>query len=72
MDKMSRQAMDKLIDDHFMYEATADLEGVLRTYAENPEHQVVGGRTARCAARRRSGVSTQACFLRSRASAQSR
>lgn len=40
---MTRQAMDKLIDDHFMYEATADLDGVLRTYTDDPEHQVVGG-----------------------------
>ena len=39
----SRAAMDKLLDDHFMYEATADLEGVMRTYAEDPVHQVVGG-----------------------------
>lgn len=40
---MSRAAMDKIVDDHFMYEATADLEGVLRTYTEDPVHQVVGG-----------------------------
>ena len=40
---MSREAMDKIVNDHFMYEATADLEGVLRTYAEDPVHQVVGG-----------------------------
>lgn len=26
-----------------MFEATADLEGVLRTYTNNSEHQVVGG-----------------------------
>jgi ketosteroid isomerase-like protein len=35
--------MDKLVNDHFMYEATADLEGVLGTYADDPQHQVVGG-----------------------------
>ena len=40
---MSREAMDRIVNDHFMYEATADLEGVLRTYAEDPVHQVVGG-----------------------------
>lgn len=40
---MTREAMDKIVNDHFMYEATADLEGVLRTYTEDPEHQVVGG-----------------------------
>ena len=39
----ARAAMDKLVDDHFMYEATADLEGVMRTYSEDPVHQVVGG-----------------------------
>ena len=39
----SRAAMDKLVNDHFMYEATADLEGVMRTYNEDPVHQVVGG-----------------------------
>jgi len=40
---MTREAMDKIVNDHFMYEATADLEGVLGTYAEDPVHQVVGG-----------------------------
>ena len=39
----ARAAMDKLVNDHFMYEATADLEGVMRTYSEDPVHQVVGG-----------------------------
>lgn len=32
----SRAAMDRLVDDHFMYEATADLEGVMRTYSDAP------------------------------------
>lgn len=41
--KMSREAMDKIVNDHFMYEATADLEGVLGTYTEDPEHHVHGG-----------------------------
>ena len=43
MTSMTREAMDKIVNDHFMYEATADLEGVLGTYTEDPEHQVVGG-----------------------------
>ena len=43
MAKMTRESMDKLVNDHFMYEATADLEGVLGTYTDEPEHQVVGG-----------------------------
>jgi hypothetical protein len=40
---ISREAMDQLVNDHFMYEATADLEGVMGTYAEDPRHHVVGG-----------------------------
>jgi uncharacterized protein len=43
MKNMTRQSMDQIVNDHFMYEATADLEGVLGTYTEDPEHQVVGG-----------------------------
>lgn len=41
--KMSREAMDKIVNDHFMYEATANLEGVLGTYTDDPEHHVHGG-----------------------------
>lgn len=40
---MSPDAMDKLVNDHFMYEATADLEGVMGTYAGDPHHHVVAG-----------------------------
>jgi len=40
---MTREGMDKIVNDHFMYEATADLEGVLGTYVDDPQHQVVGG-----------------------------
>jgi hypothetical protein len=36
--------MDQLVNDHFKYEATDDVEGVLATMAEDAEHQVVGGR----------------------------
>ena len=43
MATMTRESMDKIVNDHFMYEATADLEGVLGTYTDQPEHQVVGG-----------------------------
>jgi hypothetical protein len=43
MATMTRETMDNIVNDHFMYEATADLEGVLSTYADKPEHQVVGG-----------------------------
>lgn len=34
--------MDRTIDEHFGYEAADDVEGVLRTLAENVEHDIVG------------------------------
>jgi len=40
---MRRETMDKIVNDHFMYEASADLEGVVGTYTDDPEHQVMGG-----------------------------
>ena len=43
MGTMSQESMDKIVNDHFMYEATDNMEGVLRTFTENPEHEVVGG-----------------------------
>ena len=43
MGTMSREMMDKVINDHFMYEATDDIEGVLRTFTDDAEHEVVGG-----------------------------
>jgi hypothetical protein len=43
MTTMNREMMDKLVSDHFMYEATDDIEGVLRTLTEDAEHEVVGG-----------------------------
>ncbi len=43
MSNMTRESMDQIVNDHFMYEATADLEGVMRTYTDHPEHQVLGG-----------------------------
>jgi len=43
MEAMSKESMDKIVNDHFMYEATDDIEGVLRTFTEDAEHEVVGG-----------------------------
>ena len=40
---MRRAQMDQLVNDHFQYEATDDVEGVLGTMTEDAEHQVVGG-----------------------------
>ena len=47
MATMTRETIDKIVNDHFMYKATADLEGVLSTYSDEPEHQVVAARTVR-------------------------
>jgi hypothetical protein len=35
--------MDKIVNDHFMYEATDDVEGVMRTLTNDAEHEVIGG-----------------------------
>lgn len=43
METMSRESMDKVVNDHFMYEATDDIEGVLRTFTEDAEHEIIGG-----------------------------
>jgi hypothetical protein len=43
MTTMSRESMDKVVSDHFMYEASDDIEGVLRTFTDDAEHEVVGG-----------------------------
>jgi ketosteroid isomerase-like protein len=43
MSNMSREQMDKVVNDHFMYEATNDIAGVLRTFTDDIEHEIVGG-----------------------------
>ncbi len=43
METMNQESMDKIVNDHFRYEATDDIEGVLRTFTEDAEHEVVGG-----------------------------
>src|SRR5512135_1489238 len=43
MKTMSRESMDKVVSDHFMFEATDDIEGVLRTFTDDAQHEVVGG-----------------------------
>lgn len=39
---MTREAMDRKLDEHFGFEAKDDVEGVLSTLAEDVEHDVVG------------------------------
>lgn len=39
---LTREAMDRKIDEHFAYEARDDVEGVLATLAEDVVHDIVG------------------------------
>lgn len=39
---LSRQQIDRIIDEHFAFEANDDVEGVLATLAADVEHDVVG------------------------------
>jgi hypothetical protein len=43
MGTTNREQMDRVVSDHFVYEATDDIEGVLRTFTDDAEHEVVGG-----------------------------
>jgi predicted ester cyclase len=39
---MTREQMDRKIDEHFGFEATDDVDGVLATLATDVEHDIVG------------------------------
>lgn len=39
---MTREQMDRKIDEHFGFEAADDVEGVLATLADDVEHDIVG------------------------------
>jgi uncharacterized protein len=39
---LTRESMDRKLDEHFRYEATDDVEGVLATLAPDAEHDIVG------------------------------
>ena len=39
---LTRSEMDRAIGEHFAYEATDDIEGVLATLAEDATHDIVG------------------------------
>ena len=42
---LTREQMDKMIDEHFGYEASDNVEGVLSTLAEDVVHDIVGSPT---------------------------
>ena len=39
---MTRDEMDRIVDEHFTYEAADDVEGVLSTLAADATHDIVG------------------------------
>jgi uncharacterized protein len=42
MSKLTREEMDRIINEHFQYEAQDDVDGVVSTLTEDVEHDVVG------------------------------
>ena len=42
MSKLTREEMDRVINEHFGYEAKDDIDGVVSTLTEDVEHDVVG------------------------------
>jgi ketosteroid isomerase-like protein len=38
---MSREEIDRVINDHFLYEATDNVDGVLASLADDAEHEIV-------------------------------
>ncbi len=42
---LTREQMDRKLDEHFAYEAADDVEGVLATLSEDVEHDIVGSPT---------------------------
>lgn len=42
MSKLTHEAMDRIIDEHFGYEARDDVDGVANTLTEDAEHDIVG------------------------------
>jgi hypothetical protein len=61
MRTMNRQQLDKPISDHFMYEATDDIEGVLRTFTHGAEQELVGGPDGPVRGKAALVASTRAC-----------
>jgi hypothetical protein len=39
---LNREQMDRKLDDHFAYEASDDVDGVLSTLADDVEHDIIG------------------------------
>ncbi len=44
MAKMTREEMDRILNEHSEFEARDDIDGVVNTLTEDVEHDVVGSR----------------------------
>jgi ketosteroid isomerase-like protein len=42
MSKLTREEMDRIINEHFGYEAQDDIDGVVNTLTDDVEHDIVG------------------------------
>ena len=60
--KLTREYMDKKIDEHFGFEAADDIEGVLSTLAPHVEHDIVGWPTGPTLGREQARPFYQALF----------
>ena len=43
MRKMNQAEMDQVVNDHFMYEFSDNVDGVVSTLTEDAVHEIVGG-----------------------------
>ena len=59
---LSPSQMDRMIDEHFHYEASDDVAGVLSTLAEDVEHDIVGWPGGPSFGREQAGAFYEATF----------
>lgn len=59
---LTQEQMDQKLDEHFGYEASDDIEGVVRTLDEDVEHDVVGWPNGPCRGREQARAFYEATF----------
>ncbi len=48
MRKMNQAEMDQIVNNHFMYEFSDNVDGVVSTLTEDAVHEIVGGPLGHC------------------------
>ena len=43
MERVKNEQLDKIVSEHFLYEATDNIDGVLGTFSDDAEHEIIGG-----------------------------